>query len=791
MEVGEEYFMKRVVVFDTAIGTTNLGDEIILQCLEEQLAFLLDNSFIMRFGTHVKNLPRMRYVTENPKIQFAYDADFKLIMGTNLLSRDIWRTQAQWPIGRMDCWLYDNCIMAGVGTTLREGKTTRHTKKIYKRILRPDFYHSVRDEESKRLLEGVGFLAINTGCPTLWKMTPEFCWQIPTQKASRVIFSLSGYKPQQNRAMDQELIRILRENYKELYFWEQTSADGPYLDTFEGIGDIRRVCSLKQYQNVLDSGDIDYVGTRLHGGVYAIQHKVRSIIIAIDHRARGFHDTNNLCICERNEIPEKLAGMIQGEIVTDIHLRQDDIDRWKAQFTQDYPKPRRKTHEDLLWIKAARPFFNMMKKSRKLPAKGKKFFRRCNKKIKKFSKGLKTSFRKLKKKLFRPVRKAKSMLFQFYIRHFYARTMRKNPIEKGNIMFFPFQGDYTCNPKYISQEILRQGLPWKQVWVTLGKPGKTEGSFPPGIKLVRFNTKEYYDALSRAQIWIDNAFNFPKGFVDKKPGQTYVQTMHGSLGLKKIGPDAVHDGKRNAKGFLCGELTDICISNSSFETMVYRTSFWPNSRIEELGHARNDIFFIENKEIAGIKQKVCAYFEASANAHLALYAPTFRKDQEDVAFEPIDFCRLKEALEKRFGGEWLILNRAHHSSIKKSAVSKLPYVLDANHYPDIQELMMAIDMGITDYSSWICDYVLTYKPGLLYTPDLDSYHDNRGFYYPLEETPFPICCSNDSLVENILAFDTGKFKAATDKFLKARGCIDDGHASRHIVDMLRDLAEKG
>ena len=103
--------MKKVVIFDTAIGTTNLGDEIILQCLEEQLAFLLDNCFLMRFSTHTKNMPLSRYFLETPKIQFSYEADFKLIMGTNLLSRNIRRTQSQWPVNRLDSWLYDNCIM--------------------------------------------------------------------------------------------------------------------------------------------------------------------------------------------------------------------------------------------------------------------------------------------------------------------------------------------------------------------------------------------------------------------------------------------------------------------------------------------------------------------------------------------------------------------------------------------------------------------------------------------------------------------------------------------------------
>lgn len=765
--------MKNVVVFDTAIGTSNLGDEIILQCLEDEMAFLLDDSFIMRFGTHVKNLDIKRYLFGSQKLQFAYDADFKIIMGTNLLSRDIKSTQAQWPIGNLDSWIYENCIMAGVGTTLGEGETTEYSKKIYNRILRPDFYHSVRDEESKRLLEDVGFKAINTGCPTLWKLTPELCKQIPTKKANKVIFSLSGYKAQRSRSKDQQLIDILKENYEELIFWCQTSRDELYLDTFEDVEDIPRIYSLKKYSEVLDEGDVDYVGTRLHGGVYAMQHKVRSIVISIDHRARGFHDTNNLCICERDEISEKLADMINGEIVTDIRLRQDDIDRWKAQFKKEYPVVRRKRHDDYIWIKLVRGprfVYRRTKKIIKKVRKIKKFVKRCRRKI----------------------RRIRSRIFLRYVKYFYSQEMKKTPIEKGKVMFFTFQGDYTCNPKYISEEILKRNLPWKQVWVTFKNPERVAEMFPPEVKVVKYNTKEYYDEMSSSQIWIDNAFNFPKGYVTKKSAQTYIQTMHGSLGLKRIGADSVDNEKRNAKGFLCGDLTDICISNSSFETMVYETSFWKGKDIRELGHARNDIFFISDDKIAEIKEKVSDYFRVKPDVHFALYAPTFRNEDEEVEFEEIDFERLKHALEKRFGGKWVILNRAHHTSVKKKGVKsvRLPYVLNANKYPDIQELMMAIDMGITDYSSWICDYVLTYKPGILYTPDLDSYDQNRGFYYPLQETPFPICRDNDELVNNILSFDTEKFKIRTDEFLDARGCIDDGHASEHIVDMMMDIIEK-
>lgn len=741
--------MKRVVVFDTAIGTSNLGDEIILQCLEDELAPILDDSFVMRFGTHVKNFGMKRYLMGSQKVRFAYKADFKIVMGTNLLSRDIKKTQAQWPIGGLDSWLYENCIMAGVGTTLSEGETTSYSRKIYDRILRKDFYHSVRDEESKRLLEQMGFKVLNTGCPTLWKLTPEHCKQIPTKKASRVIFSLSGYAAQRDFEMDAAMINILRDNYDELIFWCQTTMDEKYLNKFEDVSKIKRIYSLKKFAEILDEGEIDYVGTRLHGGVFALQHKVRSIVISIDHRARGFHDTNNLCICERNEIPEKLADMINGEIITDINIRQDDIDKFKAQFHKEYETRVRKTHEDLLYIKLIR------------------FPKITIRKTKKF---LHNFVRMLRKKI-------------------YVMT-NKEEIESGKIMFFPFQGEYTCNLKYISEELTRRGLPYKQVWVCRKNENKVKHKFPDNVQLVKYNTRKYYEELCTSEILIENAFNYTKGFIKKKPGQIFIQTMHGSLGIKKIGPDVVKLPERNRRGRESARLTDICISNSKFETMVYRTSFWANTEIKELGHARNDIFFADESVLAKITDKVYSYFNLQKDVRIALYAPTFRNDYEYTKCEVIDFERVKAALEKKFGGNWVILNRSHRSSLPFAKLSTLPYVLNANKYPDIQELMIACDMGITDYSSWIFDYVLLRKPGMLFVPDLDAYDQARGFYYPIEEAPFPICRSNDELAEKIEVFNIQKQIDNTEDFLKKRGCVDEGKASRKIVDMICELHDE-
>jgi polysaccharide pyruvyl transferase WcaK-like protein len=85
----------------------------------------------------------------------------------------------------------------------------------------------------------------------------------------------------------------------------------------------------------LQAGNVDYVGTRLHGGVFALQNSCRSIIISIDHRAEGFHQTNNLPILKRSEISQKLEKMICSEFKTEIVINQKAIAEFKSQFRAD------------------------------------------------------------------------------------------------------------------------------------------------------------------------------------------------------------------------------------------------------------------------------------------------------------------------------------------------------------------------------------------------------------------------------------------------------------------------
>ena len=91
----------------------------------------------------------------------------------------------------------------------------------------------------------------------------------------------------------------------------------------------------------------------------------------------------------------------------------------------------------------------------------------------------------------------------------------------------------------------------------------------------------------------------------------------------------------------------------------------------------------------------------------------------------------------------------------------------------MQELLVAADAGVTDYSSWIFDYVLSGKPGFLIEIGLDEFKEQRGFYYPIETTPFPIAKNSTELAKCIKNFDEDKY----------------GHASERIVAKIKELME--
>ena len=371
--------------------------------------------------------------------------------------------------------------------------------------------------------------------------------------------------------------------------------------------------------------------------------------------------------------------------------------------------------------------------------------------------------------------------------YFFRRYVRlKTKVENNKIMIATFNGQFNCNPKAILQEILKQNMQWKIVWVI--QEDEDIKDIPKSVKIVKKESADFYTEAYSSKIWIANSIMLTDFGLKKKSNQIMIQTWHGSIGIKRFETTTKKKWIRQAKE--SAKETDYCISNSKFEDDLYKNTFWKNSEILTLGHARNDILFkINDKDTTKIKDEIRERLNIPKNAKVALYAPTFR-DSKNLDCYNIDYNAVKNALTQKFGGDWVILNRLHNRIrgmfIKYS--STLPdFVLNGNTIKDIQEMLLITDVGITDYSSWICDYMLMKKPGFIFATDLKKYNTERGFYYPLKELPFPIAENNEQLVNNILNFDEQKFVEKANLFLEEKGSIDDGYASERIVSKLNSL----
>lgn len=381
---------------------------------------------------------------------------------------------------------------------------------------------------------------------------------------------------------------------------------------------------------------------------------------------------------------------------------------------------------------------------------------------------------------------------------YYKKFCADMPIDPKKIVIDNFNGgSYGCNPKYITEELLKRNKNYDIVWLVRNvKKEEESGCFPKGVRLVGYGTKLALKELAGAKLWIDNQRKnyFIKKGLTKKEGQYFIQTWHGSLGIKKLDADvdaftAEYKQDWVERSKLDSSMWDFLLTNSEFENNIFRHALWFDNDIKQFGHPRNDIFFKENSDI---KNKVYDFFEIPKNKKILLYVPSFRDDGNIECYK-LAYDDILDNLEQKFGSEWVCISRLHPRAKKfdsKVVPEANSRVIDGTFYPDIQELLVSADCAISDYSSCIFDFMLSYKPAFIFATDIEKFNTDRGFYYPLESTPFPIADNNMSLISNIKSFDNEKYKADVAAFISEKGCIEDGHASERTVDLIEEIMRK-
>ncbi|WP_165900626.1 CDP-glycerol glycerophosphotransferase family protein [Microbispora triticiradicis] len=336
-------------------------------------------------------------------------------------------------------------------------------------------------------------------------------------------------------------------------------------------------------------------------------------------------------------------------------------------------------------------------------------------------------------------------------------------------------GQYSCNPRAVSEELSRRHPDVEIVWVT------RDGQFtvPPGVRLVLHGSREHEEALSTSRFVVANRRTQP-GWYHKPRGQTVVQTWHGTP-LKRLGLDL--EGMPYARQAPRAELTrqvatwDLLPSPSPFATTALRRAFGYAGEVLESGYPRNDVLFDPTRARA-VRRRL----GVPDDRRVVLYAPTWRDDEPEGAGRlALDLTRAARALDD----DDLLLVRAHYLVARHLAIPEgLGHrVRDVSKFPDMADLLAAADVLVTDYSSAMFDFACTGRPMVFFTPDLEHYRDEvRGFYLDFEAVaPGPVVRTGADLLDVLRYGDLGPFSARYAEFAQRFCPWDDGHASARVV----------
>ena len=352
-------------------------------------------------------------------------------------------------------------------------------------------------------------------------------------------------------------------------------------------------------------------------------------------------------------------------------------------------------------------------------------------------------------------------------------------IKTDRVLFQSYrEKKYACSPRYICEALMDLCPNGVEIAWSFREPERFSFLKERGIRVLKAGSWEAIRYALTAKVVCVNTYYKPT--LPRRKGQVQLRTWHGGGAYKKVAEmEQLSALKRLSIRTQLSGATLYLSSSRAFTEQTIRASFGYRGEVLEIGMPRNDML------INGVAKEKAEAIRSSVGLkegqRFALYAPTYRDDLKADG-HGLDCARLKNALEKRFGGEWVLAYRGH-VFVKGGDVP----LTDLSDYEDMQPLLAVADVLITDYSSSMWDMSLCFKPVFLYCPDLDTYDAGRGFYTPVGTWPYPLARDNGSLERNILNFDEDDYTRRVQAHHEALGICESGKASRLAAE--RILAE--
>ncbi|GAA2891832.1 hypothetical protein GCM10010517_56230 [Streptosporangium fragile] len=345
---------------------------------------------------------------------------------------------------------------------------------------------------------------------------------------------------------------------------------------------------------------------------------------------------------------------------------------------------------------------------------------------------------------------------------------------------------YTGSPRYIYEELRRRGAPIEAVWSVAGN----RRAFPSDVKLVRRMSWRYIWTMARAGYWVDS-HGLPLAY-PKPRGTRYLQTWHGQ-GIKSIGFDAPDlradfDGPRRRWRDAVARWDALVSPSAEFERVFIPANGYRGPVLRH-GSPRCDVLVHGDDEAV---RRVRDRLEIPPGHKVLLYAPTYRdRAKRSGRSVRADLTMMAEAL----AGDWTVILRTHPVERYRVPEHLRHFVRQAGSYPEVNDLILASDALLTDYSSLMCDYAVTGRPMLFLIDDWDEYRrTERGVYHDLPAiAPGPCLTTTGELIEALRDLDavSASFAAKYAAFRELWCADEKGHAAARVVDAFFGTARTG
>ena len=404
------------------------------------------------------------------------------------------------------------------------------------------------------------------------------------------------------------------------------------------------------------------------------------------------------------------------------------------------------------------------------------------------------------------IRKRKRQAFRESLCFYACRIfpVRRNLI---SVCTFEGKGGFGCNPKPLVEELHRQNPQLQFVWFV----NDMTKEFPDYIRKVPNTLWSRAYWLSRSKVWIDN-YRKPYG-TKKRKGQYYLNVNHYTIGIKCTGlwrgagfsPMAYLVSKNDS------DMIDDLVIDSKWCEEVSPKGLVYEGTYQKTGAPRCDVLYGDRSDA---KSRFRKKHHIPEDAKVVLFAPTFRegaKDGKRFVFSEIwtiDFQRLLDNLQKKFGGKWYLCVRVHPQLAPTFQEYKNPEIqdriIDESQADDMYEILAGMDAYISDYSSACFEAGFAHIPVFLYADDIQKYAKDRGALMwniatdPRErignnkimtpnfdvKLPFTLASDNEELEKDIMEFDKAKYDKVLNEFHEKVGLVFNGRASENLADLI-------